>query len=544
MANIFKPPCDEAVVLSGPQIRSCGPGVGRWVLAATILGSSMAFIDGTVINVALPVLQESLDASGVQVQWVVQSYALLLSALILVGGSLGDRLGRKRVFLIGVALFAAASIWCGLAPNISQLIIAQAVKGVGGALLVPGSLAIISASFDESQRGRAIGTWSSFTAITTALGPVLGGWLVEHVSWRAVFFINIPLALAVIALAIWRVPESRDDQVSGGSLDWPGALLATLGMGGIIYGLTESSRLGVGQPQVFGPTILGVILLLLFVWWETRAAAPMMPLEIFNSRTFSGANILTLLLYSALSGVLFFFPFNLIQVQGYSATAAGAAFLPFILIVFLLSRWSGGLVERFGAKWPLMIGPIIVAAGFALFAVPGIGGRYWTTFFPAVVVLGFGMALSVAPLTTAVMNSVKTHQAGVASGINNAASRVAGLLGIAVLGILMTYSFNKALDGHLAPLDLSPQVQQLVAEQRSNMAGARIPPEVDRDTRAALDQAIKESYLAGFRGVMLAAAGLALLSVASTWLMIEGKKVTTKAPMPVDAALQPEISDF
>jgi len=250
----------------------------------------------------------------------------------------------------------------------------------------------------------------------------------------------------------------------------------------------------------------------------------MLPLAVFRSSTFSGTNILTLLLYSALAGALFFFPFNLIQVQGYSATAAGAAFLPFILIMFLLSRWSGGLVERFGAKRPLIIGPIIVAAGFALFAAPGMGGTYWTTFFPAVVILGLGMALSVAPLTTAVMNSVATHQAGVASGINNAASRVAGLLGIAVLGIFMAYNFNEALNARLVPLDLSPATQQIVAEQRINLAGARIPPEVEPDTRAALDQAIKEAYVTGFRGVMLVAAGLALTSALIAWAMIAGKK--------------------
>jgi EmrB/QacA subfamily drug resistance transporter len=484
----------------------------------------MAFIDGTVVNVALPVLQENLQATATQVQWVVQGYALFLSALILVGGSLGDHLGRKRVYLVGVVLFTAASIWCGLAPDVIQLIIAQAVKGLGGALLVPGSLAIISANFAESQRGRAIGTWSSFTAITTALGPVLGGWLVEHVSWRAVFFINLPVAVAVIALTVWHVPESRDDEVAGGALDWWGALLATLGIGGVVYGLTVASRLGLWQPQVLIPVGLGVIILLIFIWLESGLAAPMMPLKVFRSSTFKGANILTLLLYSALSGTLYFFPFNLIQVQGYSATATGAAFLPFILIMFLLSRWSGGLVERFGAKRPLIVGPIIVAAGFALFAVPDVGGSYWTTFFPAVVVLGFGMTLSGAPLTPAVMNSVPTHQAGVASGINNAASRVAGLLGIAILGIVMAYSFNEALDTRLAPLDLSPETQQIVAEQRTNLAAARIPPEVEPDTRAALEQAIKEAYVGGFRWVMFVAAGLALLSALSAGAMIEGKK--------------------
>jgi EmrB/QacA subfamily drug resistance transporter len=521
MANIFKPPCDEAVILAGPEVAPCSPAVGRWVLAATILGSSMAFIDGTIVNVALPILQADLDATSTQTQWVVQSYALFLAALILVGGSLGDRLGRKRVFISGVAVYAAASIWCGLAPDIQQLIIAQAVKGVGGALLVPGSLAIISATFSEAGRGRAIGTWSGFTAITTALGPVLGGWLAETISWRAVFFINLPLAIIVLVLTLWRVPESRDDQAAETPLDWRGAVLVTLGMGSMIYGLTGAARVGLSHPQVLVPVILGALLLLVFIWLEARLAGPMMPLNLFRSRTFSGANLLTLLLYSALGGALYFFPFNLIQVQGYSPTAAGSALLPFTLVMFLLSRWSGGLVERYGARRPLILGSVVVALGFALFAVPGTGGSYWTSFFPAVLGVGLGMALVVAPLTTTVMNSVATHQAGVASGINNAVSRVAGLLGVAVLSILIFSIFDQALTARLGRLDLPAEIQQAMNEQRANLAAARIPPEAGPDLQATLEQAVKEAYVAGFRGVMLAAAGLALASAIIAWAMIE-----------------------
>ena len=525
MANIFKSPCDEAIVLAGPKVAPCSPTLGRWVLTATILGSSMAFIDGTVVNVALPILQADLGATSTQTQWVVQSYALFLAALILVGGSLGDRLGRKRVFLSGIAIYAAASIWCGLVPDIQQLILAQAVKGVGGALLVPGSLAIISATFSEAQRGRAIGTWSGFTAITAALGPVLGGWLAETISWRAVFFINLPLAAVVLVLTLWRVPESRDDEVADTPLDWGGAVLVALGMGGIIYGLTGAARLGLLHPQVIAPVVFGVLMLLVFTWLEARLAAPMMPLGLFRSLTFSGANLLTLLLYSALGGALFFFPFNLIQVQGYSPTAAGAALLPFILVMFLLSRWSGSLVERYGARRPLILGPVVVAVGFALFAVPGIGGTYWTTFFPAVLGVGLGMALSVAPLTTTVMNSVATHQAGVASGINNAVSRVAGLLGVAVMAILIFWVFDQVLTERLGRLDLPAGIQQAMNEQKVNLAAAQIPPEAGPDLRAALEQAVKEAYVAGFRGVMLAAAGLALTSAIIAWAMIAGKEV-------------------
>jgi EmrB/QacA subfamily drug resistance transporter len=402
--------------------------------------------------------------------------------------------------------------------------LAQAVKGLGGALLVPGSLAIISATFSQAQRGRAIGTWSGFTAITTAFGPVLGGWLAEYFSWRAVFFINLPLAVIVLVLTLWRVPESRDEGAAETPLDWRGAVLVILGMGSIVYGLTGAARLGLFQPQVITPVVFGALLLLGFIWLEAHIAAPMMPLSLFRSRTFSGTNLLTLLLYSALGGFLFFFPFNLIQVQGYSPTAAGAALLPFILVAFLLSRWSGGLVERYGARRPLTLGPVVAAVGFALFAVPGIGGTYWTTYFPAVLGLGLGMTLTVAPLTTTVMNSVSTHQAGIASGINNAVSRVAGLLGIAVLAILLAWLFNQALAERLSRLDLPAGIQQVMDEQRVNLAAAQIPSEAAPELRAALEQAVKAAYLASFRGVMLAAAGLALASAGIAWIMLGGKE--------------------
>jgi len=524
LASIIRQPCDEGVIASKAADSPCPKSSGPWILAATILGSSMVFIDGTVVNVSLPALQTNLHATVVDVQWVVEAYALFLAALLLVGGSLGDHFGRRRVYAVGVVLFATASIWCGLAPNIYQLIVARAVQGVGGALLVPGSLAIISASFKEEERGRAIGTWSGFTAITAAVGPVVGGWLIEHVSWRAIFFINVPLALIVLALVLLHVPESRDEE--SGGLDWIGAALATLALGAIVYGLIESSRLGFSNPAIVAALIGGVIVAIVFVVVEARTRNPMLPLKLFRSRNFSGANLLTLFLYTALSGSLFFFPLNLIQVQGYTATAAGAAFLPFILIMFLLSRWSGGLVKRYGAKLPLVIGPIIAALGFALFMRPGIGGSYWTTFFPAVVVLGLGMAVSVAPLTTTVMNAVKQNRAGIASGINNAVSRTAGLLAVAVLGIVMLHSFNSRLDQRLQTLAISPEVKQALDSQRNRLAAVELPQNIDPATQHILKQAVDESFLSAFRRVMAVAAVLALLSAVSAWCLIEGKEVS------------------
>lgn len=499
--------------------------MGRWVLAATILASSMAFIDGTVVNVALPFLQTDLNATAIGIQWVVEAYSLFLSALLLVGGSLGDRYGRRRIFDIGVVIFAIASALCGFAANIEQLIIARAVQGIGGALLVPGSLALISSSFDEDKRGKAIGTWSGFSAITTAIGPVLGGWLVEHLTWRAAFFLNLPLAVAVLVISIWKVPESSEKEHHG-PLDWTGAGLATIGLGGVVYGLIESPRLGFSSPLVLLTLIGGVMLLALFIFNEARTKNPMVPLRLFRSRDFSGANLLTLFLYAALSGTFFFFTLNLIQIQGYSATAAGAALLPFVALMFSLSRWSGGLIDRFGARLPLTIGPIIAAAGFALYAVPSISGNFWTSFFPGVIVLGLGMAISVAPLTTTVMSAVGEEQAGVASGINNAVSRTAGLLAIAVFGVMMLHAFSQTLASRMNELQLDDQVKHSIYEERVKLAAVEVPSDIDSATREQLKAAVAAAFVHGFRVIMFTSAALALASAVSSWLFIRKSRPT------------------
>ncbi|MGA7591289.1 MAG: MFS transporter, partial [Candidatus Sulfotelmatobacter sp.] len=455
-----------------------------------------------------PALQANFHATVVGVQWVVESYGLFLAALILVGGSLGDLFGRRLIFVLGVAIFAVASLSCGAASNIHQLIIARSIQGVGAALLVPGSLAIISAAFGEGSRGQAIGTWSGFTAITTAVGPVLGGWLVEHASWRWVFFINLPLAAATLAISLWQIPESRS--AAGGHVDWLGALIATLGLGGLIYGFIESVNTGWGNPAVLAGLIAGCSCLILFLIVEAKVTSPMVPLRLFASPVFSGTNLLTLFLYAAIGIFFFLFPLNLIQVQGYSATAAGAAVLPLILLIFFLSRWSGGLVTHYGPRLPLIIGPLVVALGFILFAVPEVGGSYWRVFFPAVLVLGFGMAITVAPLTTIVMNSVGPDRLGAASGINNAVARVAGVLAIAVLGIVMVKAFSSRLNQSLHNLELPPAIVEMVRSNEIKLAGLQVPTELGPHNRALLSASIGEAFVSGFRKVMLICAGLSM----------------------------------
>jgi EmrB/QacA subfamily drug resistance transporter len=482
----------------------------------------MAFIDSTVVNVALPALQANFHATVVDVQWVVESYGLFLAALILVGGSLADLFGRRRMFVAGMIIFAIASAACGAALSIHQLIIARSIQGMGAALLVPGSLAIISSSFDEASRGQAIGTWSGFTAITAAIGPVLGGWLVEHASWRWAFFINLPLAAAVIFISLWRIPESRRGILA--RVDWLGAIVVTIGLGGSVTGLLESVSLGWRHPLVFGSLIVGFGCLVAFVFVEARGVSPMVPFTLFASRSFGGANLLTLFLYAAIGIFFFLFPLNLIQVQGYSATAAGAAALPLILLIFLLSRWSGGLVARYGPRIPLLIGPLVAACGFVLFAVPAVGASYWKAFFVAVVVLGLGMAITVAPLTTVVMNAVEQDRVGVASGINNAVARVASLLAIAVLGIMMVNAFGFYLDSKLANLSLPPDNLHDIQAGEIKLAGLQLPAGVNPTTEAAIREAVREAFVFGFRLIMLICAGLSVASAASAWLLIPDRR--------------------
>jgi EmrB/QacA subfamily drug resistance transporter len=510
MAIGLRPPCDRGVIEAHAPAITCAANDYPWILTSTILASSMVFIDATAVNLALPVVQTELHASNAQAQWIIEAYALFLSALILVGGSLGDRLGRRRVFLWGVTGFALASALCATVRTADQLIAARALQGLASALLTPGSLAILGASIDEARRSKAIGIWSSLGALTSVAGPLIGGAIVQHASWRWIFLINVPLAIAVVAISLRWVPESREQRMGRG-IDWLGAVLATFGLGSIVYALIAASFAGWTTALIWCAS-LGVALLVLFVLTEVRAPSPMMPLAIFASKTFSAVNLQTLALYAALGGVTFLLPFNLILIQHYSPTAAGAAFLPFVALVTLLSPSVGVLCRKIGPKIPLVVGSLVVAAAFVGFAMTNIGGSYWATYFVPTLLLGFGMALVITPLTTTVIDSAGRDRFGIASGINNAVARTASLLAVATLSLVVASTFNRQLDEQLARISLPPHILAQVNAQRPKLAAAKAPAGTPEPLRDQIQAAIDASYVSGFRQAMIVAAGLALVA--------------------------------
>lgn len=485
----------------------------HWILVAAILGSSLVFLEGSVVNLALPALQSDVQATSTDLQWVVNAYMLMLGAFMLISGSLGDRFGMRRVFILGSLIFCIGATACGFAPSFALLITARVVQGAGGALLVPACLALISLHYDGAARGRAIGTWAGASALTTAAGPLLGGWLVDAWGWHSVFLLMTPLALLAAALAWWRVPED-ESPVSAAELDYTGAMLLAAALGFCIYSLTGSS----GARWVLALTSL--LCGAGFIWREAKAKAPMLPLGLFRSWPFSGANLMTVLLYGAMGGGVYFLPFNLIQVQGYTALQAGAAFLPFVAIMGLGSIYAAALIRRFDPRWVLAVGPCVTALGFLLFTLPGRDAAYLTGFLPAVVVMGIGMTISVTPLTTVVMETLDAHHAGIASGVNNTASRLAGVLAVAAMTALAVDVFGPALAHELQ----SSGVPQSLAARLQAGAGhlAELAPPVG--TPPALTQAVHNAvafaYVHTFRWIMVCCALAAALGGVVAWFSL------------------------
>jgi EmrB/QacA subfamily drug resistance transporter len=423
---------------------------GRWIIAATVLGSGVAFLDSTVVNIALPTIARDLHAGLSDLQWISDAYLLTLGALIILGGSLGDRYGRRRVFVVGLFAFTAASVICGLAPNTLVLIVARGVQGLGGALLVPGSLAIISATFVNEDRARAVGLWSGLSGVSVAVGPFVGGWLIDAVSWRAIFFINVPLAAAVIAISARHIPETRDESATGRP-DYAGAAIISLGLAGVVYALIDGPSNGWSIATVCAG-IAGTVLLLAFPFVELRLPSPMVPLRIFASRQFSGANLTTFAVYAALSVTAFLLILHLQQDMHYSALGAGTAFLPASVLLILLSSQAGALAQRIGPRLPMTLGPLLAALGLIMLAGIRSGDSYLLSVAPGVVVFGAGLTLTVAPLTAAVMAAVDAHHLGVGSAINNATARIGGLLAVAIVPALAGLT---SASSHLAGVSLN-----------------------------------------------------------------------------------------
>jgi EmrB/QacA subfamily drug resistance transporter len=509
-----------------------GMRAGRWVLAGTVLASAMDFTNQSAVNVALPAMQSALQASGAELLWIVNGYALLLAALILVGGALGDRLGRRRVFMAGIGLYAAASLLAGLAPSALLLVGARALQGVGGALMIPGSLALIAAHFPPERRGAAYGTWAAVTTIAMIAGPLIGGFLAQAGLWRAVFLMNLPVAAAALLVAWLRVPDSREEERAP-AIDWAGAALVSLGLAGLAYGFTAAPGLGFADLRVSGALAGGVAALIGFIAAERRLPHPLLPLGLFRSRSFSGANLLTFFLYAGLYGYLFFFNLNLIQGQGYRASLAGLASLPFIVLLAAISRWSGKLVDRLGPRLPLILGPSLVALSFLLQSFVGLTAGpsdYWGTYFPAVVVGGIGMGFTVAPLTSTVMSSVPDRHAGAASGINNATSRIAAVLAVAVLGSAALFQFRVEVRLRAQPLGLPPVAVAELRAEAAKLGQASVPVSVPPGQREAVQKLLRASFVDTIQGMMRLCTALAAAGAVLSALLIGGRRERVESP--------------
>lgn len=495
---------------------------GKWVMVATILASAMAFIDGTALNVVLPALQQNLNASGADLFWVLNSYLLMLASLILIGGAMGDKLGRKKVFMGGIVLFIVGSAACGVSDSVTMLIICRAIQGIGGAFMIPGSLSLISSAIHPKERGKAIGTWSAFTTVVTMGGPILGGALADAGLWRYIFFINVPIGIAAFIMLAFRVDETKDENVDK-ALDFPGAVTIALALTLLTFGFLRVPAIGFSHFQSYGSLAGGLLFLIIFIIIERKSQHPMMPLNLFSNAVFTGVNLLTFFLYAGLGAGMLFLSLNLVQVQGYSQLQSGLTFLPFTVLMVTVARYAGSLADKYGPKWFLVTGPAIAGAGLLLLSfVKQTAGPsdYWATFFPGIFVLGLGMSFTVAPLTVAVMGSVSDHFSGTASGVNNAMTRISGVFANAILGALAVLFFTSALIRQIERVPLNPEQKEQIIKQAADLGDAKVPSGIPPKQKRMIEAYYNNSFINAYVAIMRISAALGFLGTLMAVLFI------------------------
>lgn len=504
---------------------------GKWIMSSTILSSAMAFIDGTALNVALPSLQKSLNASGTDLFWILNAYLLMLASLIIVGGSLGDKLGRKKIFMIGIIIFIIGSAACGLSQGVVMLIAFRAVQGLGGALMIPGSLSIISSSFTAKERGKAIGTWSAITTLVTVGGPILGGALADAGLWRYIFFINVPIGIASILILVFKVNESRDEDADH-RIDIPGAAFSLIGLSLLTFGFLRIPEVGFKNPQAYLSLIGGAVAIIIFIFIEKRSKHAMMPLELFKNKTFSGANLLSFFLYAGLGAGILFLNLDMVQAQGYSQFKAGLTFLPFTILMITIARFAGSLADKHGPRLLLITGPAVAGVGLLLLSfIKQTNGAssYFTTFFPGILIFGLGMSFTVAPLTTAVMGALPDHYSGIASGINNATTRIAGVFANAILGALAILFFSGFLSERINNMQLNETEKNSVMQQVKNLGNAKPPAIKNGNDKAIITKAYKEGFIKAYNKIMMICAALAFAGALMSFLFIKNKDLKDKS---------------
>jgi len=498
---------------------------GKWIMVSAILASAMAFIDGTALNVVLPSLQKSLNATGADLFWLLNAYLLMLASLILVGGSLGDKLGRKKIFMLGILVFILGSTACGFAPTVFLLIIFRIIQGVGGALMIPGSLSLITSSINEKERGKAIGTWSAITTVVTMGGPILGGTLADAGLWRYIFFINVPIGIVALIILWFKVNESRSEDADK-AVDIIGAITIALSLAMLTFGFLRIPALGFKSPQVYLTLFGGIILLVTFIFIEKKSKHPMMPLYLFSNPLFTGVNLLTFFLYAGLGAGMLFLSLNLVQAQGYSQLQSGLTFLPFTVLMITIARYAGTLADKYGPRLLLIIGPATAGTGLLLLSfVKQTAGpsQYWTTFFPGIIVFGLGMSFTVAPLTATVMTSVSDHLSGTASGVNNALTRISNVFANAIFGALAALLFAGSLQNQLQTIRLDAKVKQSVIKEAVNLGNASVPKEVEPEYKTTIIKSYRESFITAYSGIMKISAGLGFLGALTAVIFIRTK---------------------